>query len=133
MENTQVIRDDRRILDTGVVHAIMLYLAKDIKDRNTIQELEDPVIAVKYKDMCQRLSTPVRDILVNCMYNELRLLSKETVYFMNVLMQLSSNPTSDDPKVAMTYSQIARILLERNPLQNVVPWGLLAFKHRSRF
>lgn len=131
LEHTQVVRDDRKIINTGVVHATMLYLAKDIKDRNTIQELEDPMIAVKFKDMCQRLSVPLRDILISCMYNELRLLSKETVYFMNVLMQLS-NYNPDDEASKMTHSQIARILLERSHSQNVFPWGLLAFKHRFR-
>lgn len=105
----------------------MLYLTSDIDNKNTVQELDDPSLAMKYELMCSYLSTPVRDILLNAMFNELRLLNKSTVFFINVLLQIFRN---SDSKETITSSQIARILVGRLRLQKIHPWGLLAFKAR---
>lgn len=126
LENSQVIINDRKIINTGVVHATLLYLAQDVNSISDVKKLEGSSISKKYEVMCDRLSTPVRDILLNAMFNELRLLSKTTVYFMNVLIDIFRN--MDDETI--TSSQIVRILLERSRPPNIFPWGLLAFKHR---
>lgn len=72
----------------------MLYLANDIDTKTTVKELEDPALALKYEIMCKHLSTPVRDILLNAMFNELRFLNASTVFFMNVLLHIFRNADS---------------------------------------
>lgn len=127
MENSQIVKCHRRIINTGLVHATMLYLASDIEEKKTVQELEEESLVIKFQQMCKILSTPSRDILLNAMFNELRLLNKSTVFFMNILLQLFRNSEGSE---AMTSSQIARILVGRLRLPKIHPWGLLAFKAR---
>lgn len=122
-----MVKAHRRIINTGLVHATMLYLASDIEEKKTVQELEDENLGVKFEQMCKILSTPTRDILLNAMFNELRLLNKSTVFFMNILLQLFRNSEGNNN---MTSSQIARILVGRLRLPKIHPWGLLAFKAR---
>lgn len=107
----------------------MLYLAYGIDEKKTVQELEDHKLALKYEKMCHYLSTPVRDILLNAMFNELRLLNKLTVFFMNVLLHIFRNADLEDSIIS---SQIARILIERYRIPKIHPWGLLAFQFRIR-
>jgi len=72
----------------------MLYLSNDIDTKTTVKELEDPALALKYEIMCKHLSNPVRDILLNAMFNELRFLNASTVFFMNVLLHIFRNADS---------------------------------------
>ena len=104
----------------------MLYLASDIDSKKTIQELEDPSLITKYEQMCKFLSTPVRDILLNSMFNELRLLNASTIFFMNVLLSLFKSTELSD---TLTSSQIARICIERCRFWRLHPYGLLAFEY----
>lgn len=135
LEESQVVKNDRKIINTGIVHSTILYLAHDIENKKTVAELEDPKLIQKFYSICKMLSTPVRDILLNNMFDELRLLNKTTVFFMNVLLnifRMSENET-------MIRSQISRILIERmmetkinvkERKQDIQHWGLLAFKIR---
>jgi hypothetical protein len=127
LEESQVVKSNRKIINTGIIHATMLYLTEDIYDKKTVEELDDIALFSKFEFMCKNLSTPVRDILLNSMFNELRLLSKSTLFFMNCLLHLFRNA---DAKEFITSSQIARIFVARMRLQKIHPWGLLAFKAR---
>jgi CCR4-NOT transcription complex subunit 1 len=127
LEESQVVVNDRKILNTGLIHATVLYLAQDMDDKKTVEEFEDPQISQKFEEMCKLLSIPVRDILLNVMFNELRLLSKATIYFMNVLLNIFKNCNEKESK---TSSQVARILVERRRIPSCYPWGLLSFLYR---
>ena len=129
LEETQSIKNGRKIINTGVIHATILYLSYDIDSKKSIKELEDPSNAIKFELMCKYLSTPVRDILLNSLFNELRLLNASTVYFMNIILNIFRN---SDPSESLTNSQIARIWVERCRSQKIFPWGLLAFHHRFK-
>ena len=129
LEETQIVRNNRKIINTGVIHATILYLAYDIESKKTIKELENPANAVKFELMCKFLSTPVRDILLNSLFNELRLLNASTVFFMNVILTIFRN---SDLSENLTNSQIARICVERCRTQKIYPWGLLAIQARLR-
>jgi len=127
LESCQVIKNHRRIIDTGVVHATMLYLASDIEEMKTVKELENPGLAEKFELMCKFLSTPVRDILLNSMFNELRLLNMSTVFFLSTLLQIFRNA---NPEENIVSSQIARICVGRLRLPKIQPWGLLVFRNK---
>ena len=105
----------------------MLYLASDIETKETVQDLEDPALVAKFELMCEYLSTPVRDILLNAMFNELRFLNKSTVFFINALLHIFRNSDSQENMIS---SQIARICVSRLRLPKIHPWGLLVFKNR---
>jgi len=48
LENSQKIINYRKILNTGIIHSTILYLAFDIEEKQTVAELENPKLGEKF-------------------------------------------------------------------------------------
>lgn len=51
LEESQVVKSNRRIINTGIVHATMIYMTEEIYEKKTVEELEDMVLINKFEVM----------------------------------------------------------------------------------
>lgn len=51
LEDSQRVVNYRKIINTGIIHSTILYLAYDIEEKKTVEELENPKLGEKFLKM----------------------------------------------------------------------------------
>eukprot|EP00355_Strombidium_rassoulzadegani_P002811 CAMPEP_0168610444 /NCGR_PEP_ID=MMETSP0449_2-20121227/1789_1 /TAXON_ID=1082188 /ORGANISM="Strombidium rassoulzadegani, Strain ras09" /LENGTH=179 /DNA_ID=CAMNT_0008650747 /DNA_START=14 /DNA_END=553 /DNA_ORIENTATION=+ len=116
MEQSEEVVNGRRRINSNVISAVVLYLAKQRTPTNQAQRFQREIL----RQITLKLNDETRLCFLNAIVNELRYPSLHTFNFScNILLIYSD---SDDEKIC---KEVSQIILERLQAKGPHPWGLL--------
>ena len=119
IEQSEQIFQDVKTKNYVLIHAILLYISKDIGNYEYTKLQQNMKEYELIKQICIQLSPEALYVLMQALFNELRFASRQTLFFVFTIQRIFSSC-----QIEFIEEMIVKLLIERVCIFNVIPFGL---------